>query len=468
MGGFRHPSRRIGGSTGACGQSTATDPGRKPRRRGSRTAGVSTVGSEESGVLGLAWRSARNGEKAGRELQPAKENLQTVLKAAPGDSTTRLLLGMIAEESKDHTAAVKWLASVPDQARQRPESMVALTRAYYNLGYKERARQTLKDLLVLSTRPDWREGVLRGGQAAVQAGDYEIAERMFASLLTTYPDPAKLGYNLALAQYHNNKISESRTGLEKLVAAGHETSEIENLLGWCAFKQARYKDAVAALDRAIALDLSRESNYLDVGMMLLELRRYDGAQLAAERAISVAPGSAQAYRLKGLVEFRRGSLVDARTEASATFNKALQRLPKEPLLYLNYGTMLLKTADQGDASTESRAVALLKRAIALDSSLAEPHYQLGSLALREGRKQEAVQELETASCLGPTISKFHYTLAQAYRALGRREDTTRELGAYQRLKAEEDKPGAGLTGSLGSPSLPKGSPREPREAAPSN
>ena len=170
-------------------------------------------------------------------------------------------------------------------------------------------------------------------------------------------------------------------------------------------------------------------------MMLLELRRYDAAQLAAERAISVAPGSAQAYRLKGLVEFRRGSLVDARksyaraveldpddvqailglasalwndgkfAEASATFNKALQRLPKEPLLYLNYGTMLLKTADQGDASTESRAVALLKRAIALDSSLAEPHYQLGSLALREGRKQEAVQELETASCLGPTISK---------------------------------------------------------------
>ena len=432
------------------------------------------------------------------QLQPAKENLQTVLKAAPGDNTTRLLLGMIAEESKDYTAAVKWLASVPDQVRQRPESMVALTRAYYNLGYKERARQTLKDLLVLSTRPDWREGVLRGGQAAVQAGDYEIAERMFASLSTTYPDPAKLGYNLALAQYHNNKISESRTGLEKLVAAGHETSEIENLLGWCAFKQARYKDAVAALDRAIALDPSRESNYLDVGMMLLELRRYDGAQLAAERAISVAPGSAQAYRLKGLVEFRRGSLVDARksyaraveldpddvqailglasalwndgkfAEASATFNKALQRLPKEPLLYLNYGTMLLKTADQGDASTESRAVALLKRAIALDSSLAEPHYQLGSLALREGRKQEAVQELETASCLGPTISKFHYTLAQAYRALGRREDATRELGAYQRLKAEEDKPGAGLTGSLGSPSLPKGSPREPREAAPSN
>src|SRR5947199_10524412 len=64
--------------------------------------------------------------------------------------------------------------------------------------------------------------------------------------------------------------------------------------------------------RAIALDPSRESNYLDVGMMLLELRRYDGAQLAAERAISVAPGFAQAYRLKGLVEFRRGSLVAAR------------------------------------------------------------------------------------------------------------------------------------------------------------
>jgi tetratricopeptide (TPR) repeat protein len=434
------------------------------------------------------WKTRRNlasNQYQLGQLRPAKENLERVLKAAPGDKTTRLLLGMVAEESEDYPAAVKWLAAVPEQVRQRPESIVALARAYSKIGQKENARHAFKDLLALSVRPEWREAVLLGGQAAAQAGDYETAERIFTSISASYPDHARLGYNLALAQYHNSQVSESRSTLERLVAAGHDTGDIENLLGWCAFKQARYKDAVAALDRAIMLDPSRESNYLDVGMMLLELRRYEGAQLAAEKAVELAPASADAYRLKGLVEFRRGSMLDARkfyaravelnpgdvqavlglasaqwndgkfAEAEETFNKALQVLPSEPLLYQNYGTMLLKVAEQGDAPTETRAVALLRKALGLDSSLAEPHYQLGSLALRKGHKQEATQELETASRLGPMISKFHYTLAQAYRALGRRDDATQELGIYRRLKAEEEKPGAGLlAGSVGSSPVP--------------
>jgi len=111
----------------------------------------------------------------------------------------------------------------------------------------------------------------------------------------------------------------------------------------------------------------------------------------------------------------------------------------------------LKATDHGDTSTESRAVALLKKALILDSSLAEPHYQLGSLALRQGRPQEALQELETASRLRPNVSKCHYTLAQANRTLGRKEDATRELGIYRRLKAQEEKPGAEITANVGSP-----------------
>jgi tetratricopeptide (TPR) repeat protein len=435
------------------------------------------------------WTTRRNlasNQFQSGQLQLARENLEKVLKVAPADETARLLLGMVAEESQDYPEAVRWLAAVPEQVRERPESIVALARAYYHLPDKARARLTLKELQALATQRDWQEGLFLGGQAAAQARDYEMAEQIFISTSPSYPDHAKLGYNLALAQYHNNKISESRTTLEGLLAAGHETSDVENLLGWCAFKQARYKDAVGALDRAIALDPSRESNYLDVGMMLLELRRYDGAELAAQKAVELAPASADAYRLKGLVEFRRGSLLDARksyaravelspsdvqailglasaqwndgkfAEAEETFNKALQRLPQEPLLYQNYGAMLLKVADQGDASRESHAVALLKKALALDSSLAEPHYQLGTLALRKNEKSEAARELETASQLGPTVSKFHYALAQAYRGIGRNADAAREVETYKRLKAEEDKPGGGLPGSGVSPSPEQG------------
>jgi tetratricopeptide (TPR) repeat protein len=398
------------------------------------------------------------------QLQPAKENLERILKAKPGEPTSVLLLGMVEEELKDYVKAAKLLASVPDQVRQRPKSTAALARAFYNTGQKEKARETLEGLESHAAGP---EGIFLGAQAAAQADDFETAERMFASIGSTYPDTAKLGYNLALVQYRANRIDESQTTLRKLVGAGHETSDIYNLLGWCLYKQANFKEAVAAMDQAIEIDPTRESNYLDVGMMLIELRRYPGALLASEKAVELAPDSYRAWRLKGLTEARLDRIREAQKsyaravelnpfdeqailglaseqlndgnikEAEATLEKGIEHLPRDPALYQGYGSLLLWLGGATDASSQARAVSLLQTALRLDRSLAEPHYQLGKLAFREGKFSEALQELETAKRLDPISSKTHYELALVYRKLGRTEEADKELQTYKDLKASE-------------------------------
>jgi len=402
-------------------------------------------------------------------LPPAKANLEKLLKAEPADSTAILLLGMVDEELKDYSNAVRLLASVPDQVREQPKSIAALARAYYHIGQKAKAHETLKELL---SHPGSPGGIFLGGQVADQANDYEMAERMFTAIKETYPDPAKLGYAFALAQYHANRIRESEDAVAKVLQAGHHTADIYNLLGWCSFKQGKTREAVAALDEAIALDPGREANYLDVGMILTEARRYEGAFVAAQKALEVAPDSYRAYRLKGNVENKLDRLKDAERsygravelnpadeqsilglasaqlnegkiqEAEATFDKGIQRLPDDALLYQAYGSMLLWLQGAIEPTTEARAVSLLRTAIRLDGTQAVAHYQLGRLALRQGRTEEALQELENAARLDPKSSRVHYVLVTAYRKLGRPRDAEKELAAYQNLKAEESQSAA--------------------------
>jgi len=168
------------------------------------------------------------------------------------------------------------------------------------------------------------------------------------------------------------------------------------------------------MDRAIQNEPSKESNYLDVGRALLEARRPKGALEAARRALEVAPDSAPAYCLKGLAETKLSQPIDAvqsyaravkldpsdpkallgltlaqeaegeAHDAAATFELGLRQFPRDPVLYQEYGKMLLVFRGDNPAATEAQAVSLLTQALALDNTLSEAHFALGNLALSKG------------------------------------------------------------------------------------
>jgi tetratricopeptide (TPR) repeat protein len=414
----------------------------------------------------LAWNQFELGD-----LKPAKTNLERVLKQKPDDAAATLLLGMVDEELRDYPSAVRLLESVPDEVRQRPESMAALARAYHYTGRHEKAREILK---ALERHPGGPAGVFLGGQVATELHDFETAESLFGSIWTTYPDTGKLGYNLALAEYHAGRFPESQASLRRVIAAGYQSSEIYNLLAWSHYKQDDFRGAAEALDKAIALDPADESNYLDGGMMLAEHHVLEGALSSADKALEVAPDSYRAHRLKALAEIKLGRVKDAEAlyaraaelnpsdpvaitglataqldigdshAAEETLQKAIERLPREATLYQAYGSMLLWGDASNDAAAQARAVELLRKAIALDASLPEPHYQLGKLALREDRLRDARQELEAAVKLDPKSSKMHYGLAQVYRKLGRASDAAREVQLFQSLKSREERTFSGV------------------------
>lgn len=389
-----------------------------------------------------------------------------------------LLLGMVSENLKDYAQAVHWLSAVPELVQQRSESISALAKAYYQMSQRDKASETLAGLRRKEMPP---EGIFMGGQVAADAKDYETAERLFASIESTYPNQLRLGYNIALLAFRTDRFEQSQQKLQSLIATGRANSEIYNLLGWCYHNQKRTREALQAFEQAIDLEPLKESNYLDLGAILANEEQYWQAALAVARnAAGRIPSSAHVHEMKGMIEIKLQQYTDAVrsysrslelnasnstaniglataewaagliSEAAATFEKGIRQFPGDAAHYQEYARMLLKLEESGGASAGPRAISLLETAIKLDSSLSDPFYQLGNLALTTGKFQEALKDLETAARLDPKSSRNHYALARVYRRLGRSGEAAKEMQIYQKLKADGETP-PGVSAGINSP-----------------
>ena len=406
---------------------------------------------------------ATNQWRLGR-LPEARRNLERLLKANPGDQQATLILGMVAEKQHDYARAAQLLARVPALVETQPAAITALAGAYYHTAEREKARAALEPIIA---HPVNAQVTYVAGRVALDGKDYELAERLFLSVRSSYPDAAALRYHIALAQYHQDHFADSERTLSELVAAGHTTGDTYNLLGWCLEKQGRRGEAIEALSKAIDQEPSNEAYYLDLaGILATSTRRLVAALAIAGRATERLPASYNAWVLKGSIETKLQQHSDAvksytiavrlkpdspeplralalarwsngqDAEAIQSFEQLIKRFPQNAECYEAYGTALFKTASNEEAT--ARAEKLLQKATSLDPSLPEPHFYLGTLALDRGDVQEAVHQLDTGVKLDPRSSRLRFALSRALKRAGRSADGERKYAAYTKLKSEEE------------------------------
>lgn len=400
-----------------------------------------------------------------RQSEKARTNLEIVLKTKPADALATLLLGMVSEELGDHQRAAKLLSAVLPLARQRPEMVAALTRAEYSLGETEKARAALQ---LLVGHPAGPEAAFQGGRLAAEFKDYETAEKMFLSIQTTYPDAGTLNYNLALAQFSAKHYDACEKTLLSSIGYGHGTADAYALLGWTYGKEDRAEEMLKVFEKAINMDPSNQAHFIDLGEALVEKRNYGTALEVAMEAVKRFPASSQAYRLKGSVELKMYRLTEAlksyttateldpnnsraalglaltqwnmdRSEdAAKSFEEGVRKFPQDAFFLQKYALFLLNAPGERDAQAEAKIKDLLRRSNELDGTDPETHYQLGNLAMKENKYDEALQELQTSAKLDPEVAKVHLLLARVYRRTGREEEAAKETQIHRKLKEKEE------------------------------
>lgn len=348
---------------------------------------------------------------------------------------------------------------------EEPSSKAAATALEQALvrNQKEKAREILEQILRQpQLDPDL---LLRVGIELAQRELYAEATRTFARCVKDHPGIFEAHYNLALAEFAQQKLPEALAALENAprgsgpqdVARLYLRGKIENALG-------RSGDAERDLSAAFSSAPQEENYALDLGLLYLRQRAYARAGETFERGASFnprspflalglalaqflggrAPQSAETCRkllalqpnfsparlLMAFASYMSGDLEGAEK------NAALGLGGPQPSLYLYYlhAVILLKRQSREyDRMLKELGVAI--RAI---SACSLCYVAQSKVHQAQGDPEKAIADLEAAIRIDPGFADAWYHLASLYQSVGRSADAARAREQFQKLKADKE------------------------------
>jgi tetratricopeptide (TPR) repeat protein len=202
----------------------------------------------------------------------------------------------------------------------------------------------------------------------------------------------------------------------------------------------RYRSMGVAIGAAGIIGVLATTSYF-------QTRYWAGTSTLFYHVIDVNPDSAPAYHQLAMIAIDQENY-----PAAEALSKASIRLrPEAPLGYISLGMALWHMnhkeaaaqqysnalhADGSQDSVEavledlagveaelkhfSIAENLQREVVARNPTVADAHFDLGSILERENKLPEALRELQTAAALNPNIAKFHILLAQTLAEAGQR------------------------------------------------
>jgi tetratricopeptide (TPR) repeat protein len=195
------------------------------------------------------------------------------------------------------------------------------------------------------------------GRQFLDQGRLAEAENIFVGLRAIVSGDFEVNKQLGIVLATRGAWAAAREPLAEAAAVDDSDPVVFNVLSACAFETGDYADALAAADRALALQPAYPEAHNNRGNALLRLDR---------------PG-----------------------EAVEALTAALRLMPRDAEAHLNLGNAL-DALDQVPA-----ALQIVERAIALNPKLVPAHVNRGNILQRLGRHREALQAYDRAIALNP-------------------------------------------------------------------
>jgi tetratricopeptide (TPR) repeat protein len=187
-----------------------------------------------------------------------------------------------------------------------------------------------------------------------------------------HPASVQLKYNLAVAYLQDHDPAQAVRTLEPLAEV--RDSGLLNLLAYAYTQVNRPDDAFRTLENAIELSPLEQLNYLDLGILCLELNQENRSVVAATAGIARIDKAPALYLLRGIAYAQLAEY----DKAESDFTEAAQLEPDQP-----QGTiaMSLLYSDRHELQKEE---ALLDKQLELTPNDAVANYLLADLLIREG------------------------------------------------------------------------------------
>ena len=329
-----------------------------------------------------------------------------------------------------------------------------LGRSLSLLGQHAEAAQQFQELL--QYHPGDVPALIQLGLAEKANGDLEVAERWFQEALALDPESSIVQFYLGEIAYNRGLNDRALTFLERSLELNPQNHETWYLLGFVLGDAGRTEEAQEATKRATKLNPSlgkAQANLaINTARPRYQERRPEAAQPEVTRESQLTHFNlALALRKKGYyaealreyeVALQRGEDRDLVRQAMAEvhlilrdparaipiYEELLERAPKSPKLWNEFGVALHQSGQHGDASGSYR------QAIACDAGYAIAHNNLGVALYHSGDAAGAAEAFQRAVEANGALVKAHLNAALLLFRTGQMQQA---LETYRRVLAVE-------------------------------
>mgnify|MGYP002349725786 CR=1 FL=1 len=349
-----------------------------------------------------------------------------------------------------------------ERAPDDPEGYFYLGEALVEEGKLAEARQQYEKGLALA--PGDVDGQIALGDICLELAEHEAALAAYRRAVELDPRNADGYVNIGLVYNSLEETSKAIEAFEKALEIDPANVFAYNGLGDAWYGLGEREKAIDAFRKGIELDPTDAAAHFNLGELYYDLGETEEAEKECLEAVRLDPGFAMARAALAEQDAALGLGAESRREAAAADSLArllrdeTQRLVvqlrvsqfAEP--FLARRDSLLALAEQrapdellvaiarartAEAREESAAEeAAWRRVLALDPNYANAYNQIGYIAAREGRYDEALNYLRKYVFLAPQLANPHDSLGEILFHAGRYEEAEQEL--WQALQIQPD------------------------------
>jgi tetratricopeptide (TPR) repeat protein len=325
----------------------------------------------------------------------AEEELQSVLRASPGEYRALDLLGVIRVLQGRETDAEKLFTRVVQIRPDFASGHAHLGLLYLQMEHAEKAVPELREAVRLDPkRTDaaaalvhiWRDQA----QAAVSEGDPATALAVLTDARKLDPQNPDVQLEFGNAALQMSRWQDAIDAFRQTVRVRQQDPVALWGLARAYTGLSKFEEARQQFARYVAVRPDDSSGHCALGMTLAALERPVEARAQFEESIALTPAQTESYFRIALLDLDTKDL----DSAAENLHHALEHDPKHS------GALAALGRVEFEQKHYAEAIDLLQRAIAGDDSLGVAHYYLGLTYSRMGRKPESDQELQKATQLG--------------------------------------------------------------------
>jgi len=385
-----------------------------------------------------------------------------VLELDPGNVTATYNLGLIALAQNSPAEALGFFEKVTRTNRADVPALIGTLESQLMLHQTGAALETTRQLGQLLDNRDPR--LFQVATLLAQHGESAAAIPLMDRVHAAFPQSYDVNYNLALACFEAAQYDRAAEILQMLTNA-QGRAEAFDLLGTVEDKRAHPDSAERAFLEAARREGANDDYRFNYGNSLVQHGKletgveafraavsdlpgswklriglgsacylagdYQGAAKALLAAVAIKPDSETAY-------FLLGEAYDSAERFQAAIERAFARYvkaaPRDPWAYYHYAAIQYGHDQAGGHGDYRAAVANLNEALRLNPNFAEAHYELGLIALAQGKVEQGIGALEKAVSLDPQLAAAHYRLGLAYQRTGNSARAKEELNRFRALK----------------------------------